>query len=141
MVVGMLGRSYMPRLEPPARTVVVEPSIDAVSQALPDLLVVNARFAERFEQTRDPKGRTLLRALEDGSLGYDEAFRYRAAIPAWAVLQYEAPFRGRGESPLTNLDKVNPEMVVYRRRAQPATPVRSEIPQQAPEEGRGLPHD
>jgi len=141
MVVGMLGRSYMPRLEPPARTVVVEPSIDAVSQALPDLLVVNARFAERFEQTRDPKGRTLLRALEDGSLGYDEAFRYRAAIPAWAVLQYEAPFRGRGESPLTNLDKVNPEMVVYRRRAQPATPGRSEIPQQAPEEGRGLPHD
>jgi hypothetical protein len=32
------------------------------------------------------------------------------------VLQYEAPFRGSGESPLTNLDKVNPEMAVYRRR-------------------------
>jgi hypothetical protein len=113
--VGLLGRSYMPRIEPPARTVIVEARTDAVSQASPDLLVVNARFAERFEQARDPQGRALLRALEDRSLGYEEAFRYRAAIPAWAVLQYEAPFRGRSESPLTNLDKVNPEMVVYRR--------------------------
>ena len=114
-VVGLLGRSYMPRIEPPARTVIVEARPDAVSQASPDLLVVNARFAERFEQARDPQGRALLRALENRSLGYEEAFRYRAAIPAWAVLRYEAPFRGQSESPLTNLDKVNPEMVVYRR--------------------------
>jgi hypothetical protein len=115
-VVGLLGRSYMPSIAPPARTVVVEPGIDAVSQTSPDLVVVNARFAGRFEQARDPQGRALLRALQDGSLGYDEAFRYRGSIPVWAVLQYEAPFRGRRESPLTNLDKVNPEMVVYRRR-------------------------
>jgi hypothetical protein len=115
-VVGLLGRSYMPRIAPPARTVVVEPGLDEMSRASPDLLVVNARFAERYEQARDPRGRALLRALDDGSLGYDEAFRYRAAIPAWAVLQYEAPFRGRSESALTNLDKVNPEMAVYRRR-------------------------
>jgi hypothetical protein len=54
--------------------------------------------------------------LDDGSLVNAEAFRYRAPIPAWALLQYEAPFRGSGESPITNLDKVNPEMVIYRRR-------------------------
>jgi hypothetical protein len=115
-VVGLLGRSYMPRIEPPAKTLVVEADIDAVSQASPDLLVVNARFAERYELARNARGRALLRSLDNGSLGYEEAFRYRAAIPAWALLQYEAPFRGRSESPLTNLDKVNPEMVVYRRR-------------------------
>jgi len=115
-VVGLIGRSYMPRIGPPARVVIVEPGAEAVSQASPDLVVLNARFAGRFEQSRDPKGRAMLRALEDGSLGYEEAFRYRAPIPAWAVLQYEAPFRGSRESPLTNLDKVNPEMVVYRRR-------------------------
>jgi hypothetical protein len=116
-VVGLVGRSYMPRIEPPARVVVVEPSAEAVRQASPDLVVMNARFARRFEQARAPEGRALLRALEDGSLGYEEAFRYRARVPAWAVLQHEAPFRGRAESPLTNLDKVNPEMVVYRRRS------------------------
>ena len=115
-VVGLIGRSYMPRIDPPARVITVEPDVEAVRQAPPDLLILNARFARRFEQARAPEGRALLRALEDGSLGYDEAFRYRARIPAWALLQYEAPFRGAGESPLTNLDKVNPEMVVYRRR-------------------------
>ena len=78
--------------------------------------MLNARFARRFELARRPEGRAFLRALADGSLGYDEVFRYRAPLPAWALLQYEAPFRGPGESPLTNLDKVNPEMVVYRRR-------------------------
>jgi hypothetical protein len=116
-VVGLVGRSYMPRIEPPARVVVVEPSAQAVLQASPELVVMNARFARRFEQARAPEGRALLRALEDGSLGYEEAFRYRARVPVWAVLQHEAPFRGRAESPLTNLDKVNPEMVVYRRRS------------------------
>ena len=115
-VVGLIGRSYMPAIEGPAQVTTVEPTVEAVWQASPDLLVLNARFARRFEQARTPEGRVLLKALADGSLGYDEVFRYRAPLPAWALLQYEAPFRGPGESPLTNLDKVNPEMVVYRRR-------------------------
>jgi len=117
-VVGLVGRSYMPGIAPPIRTVVLEPSAEAVRAAGPDVLILNARFARRFEQARDPAGRDLLRALDDGSLGYGEAWRYRAPVPAWALLQYEAPFRGSGESPLTNLDKINPEMVVYRRRGQ-----------------------
>ena len=115
-VVGLVGRSYMPRIEPPAKVITVAATVAAVQQASPDVLVLNARFARRFELARAPEGRELLRALADGSLGYDEAFRYRAPVPAWALLQYEAPFRGPGESPLTNLDKVNPEMAVYRRR-------------------------
>jgi hypothetical protein len=117
-VVGLVGRSYMPRIEPPAQVITVAATVAAVRQASPDLLVLNARFARRFEQARAPEGRELLKALEDGSLGYEEAFRARSNVPAWALLQYEAPFRGSGESPLTNLDKVNPEMVVYRRRLQ-----------------------
>jgi hypothetical protein len=116
-VVGLVGRNYMPAIDPPARVATLDPTVESVRQASPDLLVLNARVAHRFEQARRPEGRALLRALEDGSLGYEEAFRYRAPLPAWALLQYEAPFRGRGESPLTNLDKVNPEVVVYRRRA------------------------
>ena len=116
-VVGLVGgRSYLPHIKPPALSIPIDATVDAVRQASPDLLVLNARFARRFELARAPEGRELLRSLEDGSLGYDEAFRYRARVPAWALLQYEAPFRGTGESPLTNLDKVNPEIAVYRRR-------------------------
>src|SRR3972149_351005 len=74
-----------------------------------------AGFARRFERERSPAGRELLEALRNGTLGYSEAFRYRAPIPAWAVLQYDAQFRGSGESVLTTLAKVNPEMRVYRR--------------------------
>ena len=57
----------------------------------------------------------MIRGLEDGSLGYTEVFRARTPVPAWALLQYETPFRGTSESVLTNLDKVNPEMLIYRR--------------------------
>jgi hypothetical protein len=57
-----------------------------------------------------------MQGLEDGTLGYDEVFRYRSGMPAWAVLAGEAEFRRQDESTLTNLDKVNPEMSIYRRR-------------------------
>jgi hypothetical protein len=114
--VALVGRSYMPYLGPPLRVVVVNASAEGVRQARPDLLVLNARFARRYERESSPAGRELLRGLADGSLGYAEVFRYRAPVPAWALLQYEAPFRGTTESVITNLDKVNPEMAIYRRR-------------------------
>ena len=66
-VVGLIGRSYMPRIDPPARMITVEPGVEAVRHALHlDLRTLNARFARRFEQARAPEGRALLRALEDG---------------------------------------------------------------------------
>ena len=77
--------------------------------------MINARSARRFETARSPAGRALLRGLEDGAAGYAEVFRFRAPIPWWALLQYDPAFRGEGESVLTNLDKVNPEMRIFRR--------------------------
>jgi len=109
--------SYQPALNPPARVVGDATSAAGIKKAEPDLVVINARFAHRFEGERRPDGRELMRALEDGSLGYAEVFRSRSPVPAWALLQYEAPFKGLGESPLTNLDKANPEMVIYRKAA------------------------
>lgn len=116
-IVALVGGPYMPDVPPPARGVTVDASVGAVRRSSADVVVLNARFAGRYERARAPEGRALLRALEDGTIGYDEVLRYRAPIPWWALLQYEAPMRGREESPLTNLDKVNPEMAVYRRRA------------------------
>ena len=104
----------MPYLGPPVRSMAITSS-DAVRSAEPGFIMVNARFAQRFAAERRPDGRDLLRGLKDGSLGYTEVFRLRGPTPAWALLRYEAPFRGTGEAPLTNLDKVNPEIVIYRR--------------------------
>jgi hypothetical protein len=112
--VGLVG-SYMPHLGPPIRVVALPTSVAGVRATKPRLMMVNARFAQRFAAERRPDGQELIRGLEDGSLGYTEVFRARTPIPAWAMLQYETPFRGSGESVLTNLDKVNPEMVIYQR--------------------------
>jgi len=114
-VVAIIGGAYPPVVDPPARVVVVNPSVEAVESAAPDFVVLNARYAERFEADRSPSGRALLRSLEAGTLGLHEAFRYRGPVPAWAVLQHERPMRDTAESLITNLDKVNPEMVIYRR--------------------------
>lgn len=115
-IVGVIGRSYVPYLGPPVRAVFVNASVEDVRRVNPGLVVINARLATRYDTERASSGREMLRALEDGSLGYVEVFRYRAPLPAWALLQYEKDFRGRRESVLTNLDKVNPEMVIYGRR-------------------------
>lgn len=113
-VVGLLGGGhYMPYLGPPAVTLPVEASAEDLARVKPGFLVVNARNAVRYEAR--PPVRAFLKGLDDGSLGYEEVFRHRTPMPAWALLQYEAPFRGTRESELTNLDKVNPEMVIYRR--------------------------
>lgn len=114
--VAVVGRSYMPYLGLPPNVVIVDAAPEDIRRAAADLVVLNARFAQRYKLQSSSAGRALLRGLDDGSLGYAEAFRYRAPIPVWALLQYEAPFRGSGESPITNLDKINPEMVIYRRR-------------------------
>ena len=113
--VGVIG-SYLPAIRPPLEEVPLPASVSAVRDAAPDFLLLNDRFAQRYRQQRSPEGRQLLDALADGSLGYTEVFRHRAAMPSWAILAASPEFTRRGESVLTNLDKVNPETVVYRRR-------------------------
>ncbi len=113
--VGMVG-SYLPHLGPGVETVDLRPAPAAVESSQPDFVVVNDRFAQRYQAERSADGRELLAGLADGSLGYDEVFRHRSRLPRWAVLAASAEFQRREESVLTNLDKVNPEMVVYRRR-------------------------
>ena len=112
--VGRVG-DYLPYLDAPVRVIGFMGSVDDVRGAKPGLIIVNARFAQRFAAERLPARRDMTRGLEDGSLGYAEVFRARAPVPAWALLQYETPFRRAGESLLTNLDKVNPEMAIYQR--------------------------
>ena len=112
--VGLVG-SYVPFFPPPLVPVHLATTEDLAVRS-PDFVVVNDRHAWRYRQGRPTTQRDVLAGLDDGRLGYGIAFRYRAPLPAWALLQYDSSFRGPGESWWTNLDKVNPEMVVYRKR-------------------------
>ncbi len=114
VAVGLVG-GYQPELRAFAKTVGVSTTGDLEAHR-PDWLLVNDRFAYRYRQSRRPESRTLMSGLADGSLGYREVFRHRGQVPFWAVLQYDPVFRRREESLWTNLDKINPEMVIYRRR-------------------------
>ena len=109
--VGLIGW-YMPTLGPSVRPVGLKASRAAVTASMPEWLMLNGRFATRYAYDRSPMGRELLAGLADGSLGYEEVFRYRAPVPAWAILQYDEQFRRPRESSWTNLDKINPGSVI-----------------------------
>jgi hypothetical protein len=110
---GMVG-AYLPRLDRLRGTVPVARVAD-LAAAKPDIVVVNSRYAQRFRLQRSPDGRLLMAGLWDGSLGYAHAARFRGEAPFWAVLQYEDPFTAQGEAWWTNLDKINPEVLVFER--------------------------
>jgi hypothetical protein len=111
--VGIVG-FYLPWLGPDIHGQEVN-SIPEIERDRPDLVFLNERHAQRFLQDRFYSRRNMWRALENGSLGYQEAFRRRGSLPFWALLQYEPVFRRSYDSGMTNLDKINPETVVYRR--------------------------
>jgi hypothetical protein len=107
---------YLPRLDPRIRAIDLEPSTQALNAGHPRYLLVNLRFAQRWSADAASPGAALLGALGDGSAGYDEAFRYRAPLPVWALLKYASAFRSPIESDYTNLDKLNPEVAIFVRR-------------------------
>ena len=110
--VGMLAPiQYAPRLHGRPR-LEIEPVLESLAGQRPCVIVSNTRYAARFGDT--VAGRELLAALADGALGCREAFRHRGSLPSWATLQYESWMRASHESGYSNLDKINPEIVIYR---------------------------
>ena len=101
---------YLPRLDG-LRWRRLGPAVERLEQVRPDVVVVNADYARRAEEGG---GEWLFYArLEDGTLGYDPALRYRAQ-PRWCLIDRDAL---RDEGPWriwSNLDKVDPEIRVYR---------------------------
>jgi 4-amino-4-deoxy-L-arabinose transferase-like glycosyltransferase len=74
--------------------------------ASPDFIVTNQRTIWRTHpQLRDWP--------EAGTLGYRVAYRHVGPVPAWALLQRHKYFRDANESGRSNLDKVNPPIVIY----------------------------
>ena len=111
-VVGVVGPlEYLPRLSGlQARR--VGPAAARLRAVGPDVVVINADYAARAEEGSGE--RAFYAALEDGSLGYRLAYRHRAA--PWTPLLDVARLRGDGPGRIwSNLDKVDPEIRIYRR--------------------------
>jgi hypothetical protein len=111
--VAALGRpEYLPRPRGLHWTF-IGPTPDDLERVKPAFVVLNAAYERRY-RGNDPRAR-FRAALDSGELGYGRAFEYRA-LPWYALLTYVPRMRDTVEDPLTNLDKVNPEIVIYRRR-------------------------
>src|SRR6185436_1645985 len=91
----------------------IGPAVARIEKLRPDHVVVNADYAARADDGSEE--RALYAELADGTLGYREAWRHRYRAP-WPLLDTAALVERTGREPLqTNLGKVNPEVVVYRR--------------------------
>jgi len=88
------------------------PAAVRLAQVNPDVVVVNADYARRADEGTGE--RAFYTALDDGSLGYRVALRQRT--DPRTLLDTDALRRDGPGRIWSNLDKVDPEIVVYRRR-------------------------
>lgn len=118
-LVGLLSAAqYLPRLdEQPAFDFGLVPSLEAIRAVDAGLLLVNTSYAERF--TARPESAAVLQALRDGSLGYERTMAHRSAMPWWGLAWRWPYFHDRASAGLTNLDKINPEIEIWRTTARP----------------------
>jgi hypothetical protein len=77
------------------------------------VLVVNETYFERF--ARRTRGAEMVSALRDGTHGFVPVVQFEAKPPIWAVLTRTWVFDMRGESRVSNLDKISPTLTVYAR--------------------------
>jgi hypothetical protein len=89
------------------------PAAVRLAQVNPDVVVVNADYARRADEGTGE--RAFYTALDDGSLGYRVALRQRT--DPRTLLDTDALRRDGPGHIWSNLDKVDPEIVVYRRTA------------------------
>jgi 4-amino-4-deoxy-L-arabinose transferase-like glycosyltransferase len=102
---------YLPRLDG-LRWRRLGPSVRRLSEMKPDLVVVNADYARRADPGTGE--RQLYDALEGGSAGYTLDFSHRSR-PRFSLLREDEWSAERALPILTNLDKIGPEIRVYRR--------------------------
>ncbi len=109
--VGWFGHvMYLPRVyDLPAIRLFVERDGDFGDR--PEFLVINKEVLARS----DPSSALLLANLAEHRLGYSEAWRWRSPVPWWAVLRYDPAFTNGRDDSETNLDNVNPEIVIFQR--------------------------
>jgi 4-amino-4-deoxy-L-arabinose transferase-like glycosyltransferase len=118
-VVGAIGPpEYLPRLEG-LRARSIGPATIRLEKVAPDLVVANADYAERADEGSAEQA--LYRGLESGTLGYTRVWSHRFRS-LWLMIRSEDLADRPGQPLRSNLDKVNPEIRIYRRDTGPAAP-------------------
>jgi len=112
LVASTWQASYRPRLER-WRHQEIQPTPAATVAADPDFIVINTEFAGRYPP--EAPMRMWLRWLESGEAPYAEALRVKDPLRGTELVWWPT-FTDRRESLFTNLDKANPEIVIFRRR-------------------------
>jgi hypothetical protein len=102
---------YIPRVFEFKRTW-IQPSIDYTLAVNPEYVVLNREHSGRSAPGSDEQ--RWLAWLESGAGPYQEVFRYKASL-AWTPLALDDRFSDRIQDPFTNLDKANPEIVIFRK--------------------------
>jgi hypothetical protein len=111
-VVGAVNQyGYIPRVFDFKRTW-IKPSIEYTVAINPDYVVLNREHSGRAGPGSDEQ--RWLAWLESGTSPYQEVFRYKASL-AWTPLALDDRFGDRIQDPFTNLDKANPEIVIFRK--------------------------
>ena len=110
VIVGALGpAAYLPRPWR-LRFLPMDPHWDVMEIVAPAYLVVNTEYARR------ERDRAFYQPLLDGTHDvYRPVARFKSP-PGLAVLAWGPAFHDGREDPLTNLDKINPEIVIFERR-------------------------
>lgn len=111
-VVTTFQASYLPRFRG-YRHSDMYPTREATVRANPDVIVVNVEFVNRYPAAAPQP--MWLAWLESGEAGYREVFRYKAPL-TFTELAWWPTFRDRRQTMFTNLDKANPEIVIFQRR-------------------------
>jgi hypothetical protein len=104
-VLGIGPKMYLPRVSHGGYERVERPLAEQVLEDRPDVIVISEAW-DRGRFWRDPEARAFFERLQGDELPYRVAYRGRGR-PVWNLLAT------RGLS--TNLDKVNPEITIWRR--------------------------
>jgi len=99
-------QTYLPRLRAFEAMYLLEPTAGAIEAARADYVVVTSAFGEERFAGR-PDAVDGFSRLRSGALGYVAVFRHRGR-PWWNFVRFDGI--------ASNLDKINPEIVVYARR-------------------------
>lgn len=106
--IGLVGHvEYLPRMGSFARKhYLLKPLIPALAAVKPDYLILNAdiKYGEREFYTR----------LETGASGYTLVLQYRTDVK-WLLLNRDSIFSNGRKEIFTNLDKINPEIKVFKK--------------------------
>ena len=111
-VASLDQRGYLPRLEA-FEHVTIRADVARTIELAPDFIVCNAEFMARFPPET---GRgAWFRWLSSADSPYREVFRYKNPLRG-SALRFTPAFTDRVEDPYINLDKANPETVIFQRK-------------------------